>query len=125
MHNANADRLGPILLVDDDRDLSEIMSECLQTYGYATLRAENGQNALNLLKKTAAVPSLILLDMSMPVLDGRGFLERRVKDPVLLSIPVVVLSSSDAPTSPLMKVKACLRKPVSMELLMSVIQSAL
>jgi CheY-like chemotaxis protein len=124
MYDPSAEPSGPILLVDDDRELSDAMSECLQIYGYTTLRAQNGQIALNLLKKTAAVPSLILLDMSMPVLDGRGFLARRVKDPVLLSIPVVVVSGSDAPASPLMNVKAYLRKPVSIELLLSVIQSA-
>jgi CheY-like chemotaxis protein len=117
--------LDTILLVDDDVDVLDSMSECLQGFGYPTLQAQNGQIALNLLKKTAPAPSLILLDMSMPVLDGRGFLERRVKDSVLLRIPVVVISGNDAPASPLTKVNAYLRKPVSMELLMSVIQSAL
>jgi CheY-like chemotaxis protein len=63
----------------------------------------------------AAVPLLIVLDMSMPVLDGRGFLKRRVKDPALLGIPVVVVSGSDAPASPPMNIKAYLRKPVSMK----------
>jgi CheY-like chemotaxis protein len=116
--------LGTILLVDDDLELSDTMSEFLKLHGYATLQAQNGQNALDLLK-TMAVPLLIVLDMSMPVLDGRGFLKRRVKDPVLLGIPVVVVSGSDAPASPPMNIKAYLRKPVSMKRLMSIIESAL
>jgi CheY-like chemotaxis protein len=125
MHSASADpALGTILLVDDDCESSGVMSECLEIYGYATLQAQNGQAALNLLKKMAAVPLLIVLDMSMPVLDGRGFLERRSKDPLLLGIPVVVLSGSEAPACPLMNIKAYLQKPVTMKQLMSVIMSA-
>ena len=126
MHSASAESvLGTILLVDDDGESSDAMSECLEIYGYATLQAQNGQVALNLLKKMATVTSLILLDMSMPVLDGRGFLERRSKDPVLLGIPVVVVSGSDAPASPPMNIIAYLRKPISMKRLMSIIESAL
>ena len=126
MHSASAESvLGTILLVDDDGESSDAMSECLEIYGYATLQAQNGQIALNLLKKMATVTSLILLDMSMPVLDGRGFLERRSKDPVLLGIPVVVLSGTEAPSCPLMNIKAYLQKPVTMNQLMSVIESTL
>ena len=126
MHSASAESvLGTILLVDDDGESSDAMSECLEIYGYATLQAQNGQVALNLLKKMAAVPSLIILDMSMPVLDGRGFLERRFKDPVLLGIPVVVLSGTEAPSCPLVNIKAYLQKPVTMNQLMSVIESTL
>jgi CheY-like chemotaxis protein len=101
MQSASAEpALGTILLVDDDLELSDTMSEFLKIHGYATLQAQNGQNAIDLLKTMAALPLLIVLDMSMPVLDGRGFLKRRVKDPVLLGIPVVVVSGSDAPASP-------------------------
>ena len=97
----------------------------LKIHGYATLQAQNGQTAIDLLKTMAAVPLRIVLDMSMPVLDGRGFLKRRAKDPVLLGIPVVVVSGNDAPASPPMNIKAYLRKPVSMQRLMSIIESAL
>jgi len=97
MQNVSAEpALGTILLVDDDVGALDSMSECLNIYGYATLQAQNGQIALDLLKKMTVVPLLILLDMSMPVLDGSGFLERRIKDPVLLDIPVVIVSGSDA-----------------------------
>lgn len=112
-------------MVDDDLELSDTMSEFLKIHGYATLQAQNGQNAIDLLKTMAVVPLLIVLDMSMPVLDGRGFLKRRAKDPVLLGIPVVVVSGGDAPASAPMNVKAYLRKPVSMERLMSIIELAL
>jgi two-component system, chemotaxis family, chemotaxis protein CheY len=126
MHSASAESvLDTILLVDDDCQSSDAMSECLEIFGYATLKAQNGQIALNLLKKMAAVPSLILLDMSMPVLDGRGFLELRAKDPILLDIPVVVLSGSEAPARQLMNIKAYLQKPVTMKKLMSIIESTL
>jgi CheY-like chemotaxis protein len=125
MQSASAEpALGTILLVDDDLEVSDTMSEFLKIHGYATLQAQNGQNAIDLLKTMAALPLLIVLDMSMPVLDGRGFLKRPVKDSVLLDIPVVVVSGSDAPASPPMNIKAYLRKPVSMKRLMSIIESA-
>jgi CheY-like chemotaxis protein len=80
--------LETILLIDDDLELSDTMSEFLKIHGYATLQAQNGQNAIDLLKTMATVPLLIVLDMSMPVLDGRGFLKRRAKDPVLLPVSI-------------------------------------
>src|ERR1700730_9853495 len=116
MQSASAEpALGTILLVDDDLELSDTMSEFLKLHGYATLQAQNGQNAIDLLKTMAVVPLLIVLDMSRPGLCGRGFLKRRAKDPVLLSIPVVVVSGNDEPAAPLMNIKAYLRKPVSMK----------
>ena len=88
MQSASAEpALGTILLVDDDLEVLDTMSEFLKIHGYATLQAQNGQHAIDLLKTMVAIPLLIVLDMSMPVLDGRGFLKRRVKDPVLLAIP--------------------------------------
>jgi CheY-like chemotaxis protein len=112
-----------ILLVDDDFELLEIMSELLQIQGYSTLQAQNGQKAIDLLKKTPRFPSLIVLDMSMPVLDGRGFLEQRARDAILRDIPVVIVSGSEAPAIPLTDIMAYLRKPVKIERLMSVIES--
>jgi CheY-like chemotaxis protein len=71
MQSASAEpALGTILLVDDDLELSDTMSEFLKIHGYATLQAQNGQNAIDLLKTMSVVPLLIVLDMSMPVLDG-------------------------------------------------------
>jgi CheY-like chemotaxis protein len=80
-----------ILLVDDNRDLLETMAEALEMDGHSVLRARNGMEALKL---AAHCPvSLVLLDLSMPVMDGWEFLQVRKSTPKLAAVPVVVLSA--------------------------------
>jgi CheY-like chemotaxis protein len=68
-----------VMLIDDDQDVRTTMSELLATEGYSTLEAENGKEAIEVLKKAPRLPNLVILDMAMPVLDGRGFLRFRRK----------------------------------------------
>jgi CheY-like chemotaxis protein len=62
----------PVLIVDDDEAIREFISNALTDEGYAVLAAQNGAVALQVVAQQQ--PSLILLDMKMPVLDGDGFL---------------------------------------------------
>ena len=110
-----------VLVVDDDPDTREVLSELLDASGIKVLQAENGKIALEVLKKTPQFPCLVLLDLSMPVLDGRGFLKRRAKDPLLRDIPVVVISGSNQPAEQLEGIEEFLRKPVKVERLMEII----
>jgi CheY-like chemotaxis protein len=111
-----------VLVVDDDPDIRETLSELLDANGYEVLEAENGQIALDVLKSTPRFPCVVLLDLSMPVLDGREFLRRRASDPILRSIPVVVVSGSDQPADPIEGIDEYLRKPVKFERLIEVIE---
>src|ERR1700730_13811531 len=70
-----------VLLVDDDPLGRESLSELLDAKGYSVLEAENGQTALEVLKKTPHFPCLIVLDLAMPVMDGREFLKLRAVRP--------------------------------------------
>ena len=76
----------PILVVDDDPSILTTISEVLDLEGYPVQTATNGAEALRAVER--ARPSLILLDMRMPVLDGWGFAralqERGVKLPILV-----------------------------------------
>ncbi len=110
-----------VLLVDDDEDIRETLSELLDANGYQVLEAENGQIALDVLKKTPRFPCVVVLDLSMPVLDGREFLRRRASDPILRDIPVVVVSGSNQPAEPLEGIDEYLRKPVKIDRLMEII----
>jgi CheY-like chemotaxis protein len=112
---------GAVLLVDDDQDIRETLSELLDACGYAVLQAENGQIALDVLKTTPRFPCVVLLDLSMPVLDGREFLRLRASDPILRDIPVVVVSGSNQPAEPLPGIDEYLKKPVKFERLMEII----
>jgi two-component system chemotaxis response regulator CheY len=77
---------GPILVVDDDPSILETVSDILDLEGYPVETAANGAEALRLAEHTR--PSLVLLDMRMPVLDGWGFAralrERGMKLPILV-----------------------------------------
>ena len=84
---------GPILVVDDDLDIREILSETLGDLGFHVLAAANGRDALTLVDDSEVGPSVILLDLMMPVMDGYGFLEARAKDPKLASVPVAVVTA--------------------------------
>jgi CheY-like chemotaxis protein len=80
-----------LLLVDDDFATREMMSMILAGEGYRVATAANGVDALERLHDSDR-PCLILLDLSMPVMDGPTFCARR-KDEGLPSVPVIVVSS--------------------------------
>jgi CheY-like chemotaxis protein len=84
---------GPILVVDDDTDIREILSETLGDLGFRVVAAANGRDALALIDDLVVGPSVILLDLMMPVMDGYGFLDARAKDPRLAAIPVAVVTA--------------------------------
>jgi CheY-like chemotaxis protein len=83
---------GHILVVDDNDDLRETVQMLLEESGYSVAVAANGQAALEHLK-TGARPSLILLDLMMPDMNGWQFLEQVRRDVSLGSIPVVVMTA--------------------------------
>jgi CheY-like chemotaxis protein len=84
-----------ILLVDDEPDTRANLSEILAAHGYLVHSVANGQEALDFLHHHDAAPSVILLDLVMPVLDGYGFRRRQQRDPALAAIPVIVLAATD------------------------------
>ena len=83
-----------IVLVEDDRDIREILAVTLEDEGFAVVTATNGLEALRIIRDLPKPPSVILLDLMMPVLDGYGFLAERRKDAALASIPVAVITAS-------------------------------
>jgi len=82
-----------ILVVDDDSELSELMASILEDEGYQAVAVENGQVALDYLKKSPA-PCVILLDLMMPSMNGWEFRDAQLSDPSLADIPVVVVSAT-------------------------------
>lgn len=84
-----------ILIVEDDPALNEAYEMILQTAGYQTSTAHNGQEALDIIEKEGLSPDIILLDLRMPVLDGVGFL-KKFHPPSHPNTTVVVFSNYDA-----------------------------
>ncbi len=92
-----------ILIIEDDIDIQTNLRRLLEGENYLILTAENGREALDLLETNATntadiaqTPGLILLDLMMPVMDGRTFVQtlRRHTTERLRKIPVVVISAS-------------------------------
>ncbi len=88
----DAEKLKTILVVEDDEDLLEMLVEVMAAAGYEVGWATNGAGALEEIRR-GGVPSLIILDMHMPVMTGAEFLEARMADPDLRKVPVVVMSA--------------------------------
>ena len=122
LQKQNAIDEGPILVVDDDLDIREILSETLADLGFHVLAAANGRDALTLVGDLEVGPSVILLDLMMPVMDGYGFLEARAKDPKLASVPVAVVTAGhgidDARIGDAIPI---IRKPFEVSLLLDVL----
>jgi len=80
-----------VLVIEDDATTSEMMAKLLQKEGYAVSQAQNGRVALDIL--TREVPTLIVLDLMMPEMDGFQFVEELRKNHEFGAIPIVVLTA--------------------------------
>ncbi len=82
-----------ILVVDDDPLTRQALGMILDTAGYATRAASDGQEALDVLQR-GPLPALIVLDLLMPGMDGWHFRREQRRDAALATIPVVVCSGT-------------------------------
>ena len=98
-----------VLLVDDDEDTHALLACVLERAGYSVETAGNGREALTLLDQIR--PSVILLDIEMPVMNGAEFRQRQRQDRDLIRIPTIVMTGSrmEAMLDP--AVENVLRKP--------------
>jgi CheY-like chemotaxis protein len=83
-----------VLIVDDDPDVRDLVRNTLENSGLKTFQAANGRAAIEWLR-SHPTPSLILLDLMMPQMDGFEFLNRIRDDDKLVDVPVVVLSAKE------------------------------
>jgi len=86
-----AGEVGSALVVEDDPDTSRLLATTLSEHGVSVRTAKHGREALNHL--VDFVPSVILLDIMMPVMDGFELLEHLQRDPVWKHVPVVILTA--------------------------------
>ncbi|MDD6190490.1 MAG: EAL domain-containing protein [Firmicutes bacterium] len=84
------------ILVVDDNEINREMLEMMLSEEYDIITAENGQEALDILRNSSVEISIILLDIIMPVMDGYAFLDEIKKDDELSLIPVIVMTQADA-----------------------------
>jgi CheY-like chemotaxis protein len=81
-----------ILVIEDDPDIAESLSDVLESQGYLVVTAANGLEGLECLRDMGK-PCLILLDLMMPVMSGGEFLAVLRRHEKFASVPVIVVSA--------------------------------
>jgi len=112
-----------VLIVEDDFDVRDALSQLLEFEGYVVAGAANGQEAIDHLRSTPR-PAAILLDLMMPVMDGYQFRSELMRYPTLASIPVIIISAdaSVAEKAARMGATAYLRKPIEVDALLHTLE---
>src|SRR5215469_9769567 len=109
---------GSILVVEDDIGALNALTDLLEASGYTVQKAQNGQEAL--VQAKGRPPGMILLDLSMPVMDGWEFMRQQRLEPSIANIPVIVITAlvSAIPAG----ARALVTKPINVNRLMSLVQ---
>lgn len=113
----------PVLLVEDDSGIREMLVDCLADAGYQTVEAANGVAALGLLRDGLR-PGLILLDLVMPLMNGQEFLSAWRASAPADAPPVVVLTADqrEHEHAAQLGVAAVITKPMELDELLAVVQ---
>lgn len=120
--------VGNVLIVEDDPDTREMLTIMLATQGFHAVAAEDGLEALHLLRtvrrRAPEVPCLILLDLKMPRLGGGEFRRAQLGDPTVAGVPVAVMSGATdaAQRAQALGAVATLTKPIDMDVLLQVVK---
>jgi len=113
-----------VLVVEDDHDLREVITEVLHQAQLRVAEAATGAAALEILNTSPELPGLILLDLMMPVMDGWQFRAAQLRDPRLADIPVIVMSAiTEGETkAAVLRPADYLRKPMDLDRMIEVVR---
>jgi DNA-binding response OmpR family regulator len=120
--------VGNVLIVEDDPDTREMLATLLATEGFHAVGAEDGLEALHLLRtvrrRAPDVPCLVLLDLKMPRLSGNEFRRAQLGDPTVASVPVAVMSGATdlEQRAQALGAVASVAKPIDFEVLLEVVR---
>ncbi|MBC7713402.1 MAG: response regulator [Rhizobacter sp.] len=110
-----------ILIIEDDKDIRESMKDALEIEGYNVIIATNGRDglaSLRALKNTC----LVLLDMVMPQMGGREFIDTMKQDKEIASVPVFIhsaIANKDNSTGAI----GWIRKPADLEVILATVKN--
>lgn len=119
----NSPMHGKILVVDDDRDIRDTLVDALECEGYEVISAVDGVDALERLRSEAQSPSLILLDLMMPRMNGLELSKELARVETWARIPILVVSADAQGRSQAATMGAVgfLRKPMHLRELFSTV----
>jgi CheY-like chemotaxis protein len=104
-----------ILIVEDDKDVSQIIKDVIEAQGYRAITVTNGRDALGVLEEER--PALMLIDLFMPVMSGAELLKVIKRNPQLADIPRVIMTAANDPMIGVREDLPVLYKPVDFEAL--------
>jgi CheY-like chemotaxis protein len=122
------DSNGNVLVVEDDADTREMLTTLLTTQGFYAVGAEDGLEALHLLRsvlhRSPQTPCLVLLDLAMPRLSGNEFRRAQLNDPIVAGVPIAVMSGAIDATErgETLGAVATLTKPIDLDVLIDVVR---
>jgi len=112
-----------VLVVDDDGAVRRMIVLLLRSRGYATETANDGAEALALMQQQR--PCLVLLDISMPIMDGGEFRKHQLEDPALADVPVICMTGMVHPEDIERTLGIpCLGKPVDFPSLIRLVEKS-
>jgi len=120
---------GHILIVEDDLATREMLSALLASEGFHPVAAEDGLEALHLLRtvkhRAPNTPCLVLLDLTMPRLSGQEFRRAQLGDPTVAAVPIAVMSgAADVQQRALaLGAVATVLKPIDIDVLLNVVRT--
>jgi CheY-like chemotaxis protein len=120
--------VGNVLIVEDDQETREMLAVMLATEGFHAVAAEDGLEALHLLRtvrhRAPDVPCLVLLDLKMPRLGGGEFRRAQLGDPAVASVPVAVMSGAPdvEERAQALGAVATVPKPIDLDVLLTIVK---
>ena len=112
-----------VLLVEDHGDAREMCAELLRLSGFRVAEAADGEDALE--KATDLAPDVILMDLSLPGVDGREATRRLKASPRTAAIPVAILSGMPADVVRVAGADAFMTKPCAPDVLLAAVHRLL
>lgn len=103
-----------VAIIEDDSEFRNMLRELLEEEQYRVVALANGAEALETLRGDT-LPNVILLDVSMPIMDGFDFLRFRNDDPRLAQVPVVLVTNAKPHERPTIGVNDVVRKPIDID----------
>jgi len=110
-----------ILVVEDEDESRQVLMQILELEGFKAVGASNGVEAMDYLH-SSELPCLIILDLLMPVMNGRQFRAALLQVADLAKIPVIVVSALDSSAVSDLEVVRAFRKPLDIDALVRIIR---
>lgn len=115
----------PVLIVDDHADTVDVMRAVLEAHGFAVVSAPNGLHALDLLLAMPVLPCVVLLDLTMPEMNGWDLLALMRSYTRLSKIPVIIVTATVFAPSSRPSYDSVLTKPVANNVLVATVRRVL